>query len=202
MQTIQPDPDAPDAADRTMQRLEMVAGFDEVFPQWRTYVGVGECQREGTPIGHVVEPGSGPAGVMLDDLGDDEEAPDAGPLTWHAKRGYLILRTPEAPELWVRALRAYPATYHVEAVLLTRVIEPDRGVRRWHVHDAEDQPVLLADPAAGGRPRPWVLREDLSFDLEYDVEHGWQVWGHDTPEGTVPRPDAGAAGAPRGFGQE
>lgn len=44
----------------------------------------------------------------------------------------------------------------------------------------------------GGRPRPWVLREGLSFDLTHDVEHGWQDWAHDTPEGTVPRPDAGA----------
>jgi hypothetical protein len=52
MQTIQPDSDPPDATDRSMQRLEMAASFDDAFPQRRTYVPAGECQPEGTPIGH------------------------------------------------------------------------------------------------------------------------------------------------------
>lgn len=47
-----------------------------------------------------------------------------------ARRGYLILRTPEAPELWVRALRACPATYQVEAVLLSDPATGQRPGRR------------------------------------------------------------------------
>jgi hypothetical protein len=155
MRTIEPDPDLPVQNDWTLKRLEMIEAFDQFWPGFSQRLATIDCQREGTPIGHVVEPGSGPAGVMLHDFGADKQVPDAGPLAWHAKRGYLILRAPEAPELWVRALRAYPATYQVEAVLLTRLIEPDRGVRRWHAHDAEDQPVLLAGPRHR-RPAPAV----------------------------------------------
>lgn len=37
---------------------------------------------------------------MVDDLRDDEDAPDAVPLMWDAKPGYLALRTPEGPEAY------------------------------------------------------------------------------------------------------
>jgi hypothetical protein len=95
----------------------------------------------------------------------------------------------EAPQLWVRAVPCYyPVSYNADALLLTREIDPERGVRRWQLHTADDTPVLLTDTSTGGRPRPWLLREDASYDLEHDIEGGWQVFGHHTPEGTVPRP--------------
>ncbi len=50
------------------------------------------------------------------------------PLPWQTQHRYLVLRTPEAPELWVRAVPQYPATYRVEALLLVREIEPERGM--------------------------------------------------------------------------
>ncbi|WP_158889097.1 hypothetical protein [Amycolatopsis anabasis] len=187
MTTIEPDPDTPDPADRTMQRLEMVTAFDEVFPQWRSYVA-GECQREGVPLGWMGAE-TAAAGAVLAELGEGEQNPEAVPLIWHARRRYLILRTPEAPELWVRALPAFPVTYSVEALLLTREIESERGVRRWQLLTAAEDPVLLTDHSTGGRARPWLLRDDMSYDLEHDIEGGWKVFGHDTPDGTVPRPE-------------
>lgn len=42
--------------------------------------------------------------------------------------------------------------------------------------------MLLADPAAGGQPKPWVLREDLSFDVEYDVANTVGRSGPTTPQ--------------------
>lgn len=182
MKTLGPDPDTPDPADRTMQRLETATALDEVFPQWRSYVG--ESQRDGVPLGWVAAD-TAPAGAMPAELGEDEQAPEAVPLSWEAGQTYLVLRTPEAPEVWVRA---YPVTYNAEAMLFTREIEPDRGTRRWQLLTAEENPVLLTDTATRGRPRPWLLREDASYDLEHDIEGGWQVFGHDTPGGTVPRP--------------
>lgn len=195
MQTIEPDPDIPDPADRTVQRLEMAAEFDEWFPQWRSIVAdVATCQRAGVPMGWI-SPDTAPSGAVLADLRDDDQHPEAVALTWKATQRYLILRTPEAPEVWVRALWRWPATYVAEAVLLTREIEPDRGVRCWRLLTDEEDSVLLTDTSTGGRPRPWLLRGDASYDLEHDIEGGWQLHGYDTPEGTVPRPETkGVAG--------
>lgn len=135
-------------------------------------------------------PETAPAGAVLAELSEEEQPVEAVPLTWQARqRRYLVLRMPEAPELWIRAVVAFPASYGPEAVLLTREIEPERGIRRWQLLTAEGNPVLLADTATGGRERPWLLREDASYDLEHDIEGGWQVYGHDTPEGTVSRPE-------------
>ncbi len=82
-----------------MHRLEMTAAFEECSPQWRSYVG--ESQRAGTPLGWV-DTDTAPAGVQMASRGTDEQNSDAVPLTWQAGPLYLILRTPEAPELQVR----------------------------------------------------------------------------------------------------
>lgn len=134
-----------------MLRLEMVTAMDEVFPQWRSYVG--ESQREGVPSGWMAAD-TALAGAVLAELSADEHAPQAVPLPWQAWHRYLVLRTPEAPELWVRAVPQYPATYRIEALLLVREIEPERGTRRWQLLTADENAVLLAEPAAGGRTRP------------------------------------------------
>ena len=84
-------------------------------------------------------------------------------------------------------MRRWPVSYDVEAVLLTSEIEPERGIRHWHVLTANDDRVQLTDHAGGGPARPWVLREDTSYDLEHDIEGGWQVFGHDGGS-LVPRP--------------
>lgn len=167
----------PDPADRTMHRLEMTAALDEWAPQWRSYVA-GESQRAGIPLGWVASD-TAPAGVELANLGEDEQDPEAVPLTWQARQRYLVLRTPQAPEVWVRGVPRWPVSYDVEVVLLTREIEPERGIRRWHVLTADEARVQLTDHAGGGAARPWVLREDTSYDLEHDIEGGWQVFGHD-----------------------
>uniref|UniRef100_UPI003F496A9E hypothetical protein n=1 Tax=Amycolatopsis sp. CA-096443 TaxID=3239919 RepID=UPI003F496A9E len=184
MTTIEPDPDIPDPDDRTMQRLELTAALDEGFPQWRSYIG--EMQRSGIPLGWM-DTTTAPAGVELANIGEDEQNPDAAPLTWQSHQGYLILRTSEAPEQWVRAVRRRPLGYDVEAVLLTRELEPERGTRRWQVITADDTPARLTDHTDGGEARPWVLREDTSYDLEHDLEGGWQIFGHDGGS-LVPRP--------------
>jgi hypothetical protein len=84
-----------------------------VFPQRRSYVG--ECQREGVPPGWLATE-TAPAGVELAELGEDEQDPEAVLLPWQARQRYLILRTPEVPELWVRALPRFPASYSVPSV--------------------------------------------------------------------------------------
>jgi hypothetical protein len=43
------DPDTPDPADRTMQRLELTEALDEGFPQWRSLIG--EVSRDGWRVG-------------------------------------------------------------------------------------------------------------------------------------------------------
>jgi hypothetical protein len=55
-------------------------------------------EREGVPLGWMAgrKP---PTGAVLAELGEDEQNPDAVPLAWQARQRYLILRTPEAPEL-------------------------------------------------------------------------------------------------------
>ena len=83
----------------------------------------------------------------------------------------------------MRAVRSWPVSYNVEAILLTREIEPERGIRRWQVLTADNAPAQLTDHAGGGQARPWMLREDTSYDLE----GGWQVFGHDGGS-LVPRP--------------
>ncbi|WP_344681425.1 hypothetical protein [Saccharopolyspora taberi] len=150
---------------------------------------VGECQREGVPLGWVAD-GPGPAGTMLAEIGDDGRGPDPASLTWDARQLYLLLRLTEAPEYWMRATPVYGARigYHVDAVLHARETEPDHGVRRWQVLTAAGEPVLLADDPAVGHGRPWLLRSDASYDVEYDVE-GWRVYGHDVPEGIVALPE-------------
>lgn len=171
-----------------MRHLELVAAMDEWFPQWRSMVG--ECQREGVPLGWVAA-GTGPAGTLLAEISDNEPAPEPVPLTWHARQRYLILRPSEAPEYWVRATPYYwgPVTYDVDAVLQTREVASEHDVRRWQLLTAAHEPVLLVDSLAGSCVRPWVLRADASYDLEYDIEGCWRVYGHDTPEGTVARPE-------------
>lgn len=184
MTTIEPAPDTPDPADRTMHRLELTTALDEWLPQRRS--SASDSQRAGIPLGWV-STDTASAGVELTTLDEDEQNPDAVPLTWQARQFYLILRTPEAPELWVRAVRRWPVSYDVEAVLLTGEIEPERGIRRWHVLTANDARVQLTDHAGGGPARPWVLREDTSYDMEHDLEGGWQVFGHEGGS-LVPRP--------------
>lgn len=77
----------------------------------------------------------------------------------------------------------WPVSYDVEAVLLTREIEPEHGIRRWHVLTAGDAPVQLTGHADGGPVRTWALREDTSYDLEHDIEgcgggeQGWTARG-------------------------
>jgi hypothetical protein len=150
--TIDPDPDNPDPADSTMRRLEMTTAFDEWFPQWRSYVG--EAQRAGVALGWLAT-GTAPAGVELANPGEDEQDPDAVPLTWLARQRYLILRTPDAPELWARAVPRWPVSYDAEAVLLTREIEPEHGTRRWHVLTDHGAPVQLTGHDGGSLvPRP------------------------------------------------
>lgn len=182
-----PDPDSPDQADHTMRNLELVSAMDEHFPQWRGMVG--ECQREGVPLGWVTA-GSGPAGTLFADIDVDGHAPDARPLVWDARQRYLLLRTPQAPEFWLRALPHCPARFHVDAVLQAHETEQEHGVRCWQALTAAGEPVLLADDLAGGHGRPWLLRSDASYGVEYDdVEGGWRVYGHNTPEGTIALPE-------------
>lgn len=100
------------------------------------------------------------------------------PLTWPIRRRlFYFLRRPEAPELWLRAAPKYPATFRPEAALLTREVEPDRGVRQWQLLTADESPMQVAETAMGGLARPWLLRADASYDLELDIdiEGGWQV---------------------------
>ena len=97
MTTIEPPPDTLDPADGTMHRLELTAALDEGFPQWRSHAG-GASQRAGIPLGWVATD-TAPAGVKLADLGEEEQNPDAVPLTWQARQLYLVLRTPQAPEM-------------------------------------------------------------------------------------------------------
>lgn len=185
---IVPDPDTPDPADRTMQRLELTGALDDIYPQWRSMVG--EPQRDGVPMGWIATD-TVPAGVVLADLDEDEQNPVAVPLTWPIRRQpFYFLRTPEAPELWLRAVPEYPATFRADAALLTREVEPDRGVRQWQLLTADESPVQVAETAMGGLARPWLLRADASYDLELDIEGGWQVYGHHVPGGVVPRPGA------------
>ncbi|MDH6128694.1 hypothetical protein [Kitasatospora sp. GP82] len=56
------------------------------------------------------------------ELGEDEQDPEAVPLPWQARQRYLILRTPEVPELWVRALLRFPASYSLSSVQVGLVI--------------------------------------------------------------------------------
>ncbi|MEU6010144.1 hypothetical protein [Streptomyces sp. NPDC047453] len=83
MMDVEPDPDAPDPGDRTMQRLELTAALDEVFPQWRSMVD--EPQRDGVPPRWLTADNV-PAGVMLADLDEHEPYPVAVPLAWPTRR--------------------------------------------------------------------------------------------------------------------
>ena len=60
--------------------------------------------------------------VELAELGEDEQDPETVPLPWQARHRYLILRTPEVPELWVRALPRFPASYSVPSVQVMAAI--------------------------------------------------------------------------------
>lgn len=63
-------------------------------------------------------------------------------------------------------------------------------MRQWPLLTADESPVQVAETAMGGLARPSLLRADASYDLELDIEGGWQVYGHQVPGGVVPRPGA------------
>ncbi|WET81634.1 hypothetical protein P3102_10670 [Amycolatopsis sp. QT-25] len=133
-------------------------------------------------------PGDGPAGALFplpDDPGQ-RDVPGAE-LEWESRRGYLLMRVDEVPDVWVRGYRAWPYGFQLDAFVCSREIEPERGVRRWELLTEEDTPVQVAEDHDGARRRPWVLRGDLSYDLEWDID-AWKLYGHDIPEGTVPTP--------------
>lgn len=99
-----------------------------------------------------------PGGRPLGDDADRRRA-HADELGWFSTRSYLILRTPQAPRSWVRALPRFPVSYHPEVLLWSQEIAPD------------------------GHVLPWVLRADETYDPDHDVEAGWQVWKHPEPDG-------------------
>lgn len=81
--------------------------------------------------------------------------------------------------MWVGGWRGVrPGSYSLEAALLTRELDPHRGVHRWQLLTADEQPVQLTDDSAGrDRLRDWVLHADTAYQLEHDVEGGWRVYG-------------------------
>jgi hypothetical protein len=163
--------DIPDPSDRTMQRLEAVAIFDEWVPQWREMVG--PVQRDGWELGWL-DLATPPAGALLADFADGEDSMEATALPWRDKGDYVLLR-PEARDVWTRVLPAFPATYTVEALVLTAPADSDQGVRRWRVLTADEQPVSVTE-RDGSNPRPWLLRENCIYHVSHDIEGGWEVW--------------------------
>ncbi len=183
MKTIEPDPDTPARGrDFTMNRLELTESFDQLWPGFSARLAQVQCQREGVLLGWI--PGAGPAGALFP-LPDGPEQRDE--LEWDSRRGYLLMRVDEVPDVWVRAYRVRPYGFQLDAFVCSREIEPERGVRRWELLTEQDTPVQVAEDQVGAQPRRWVLRGDLSYDLEWDID-AWKLYGHDTPEGTVPTP--------------
>ena len=47
------------------------------------------------------------------------------------------------------------------------------------VHNLPDYFAAMksADPAGRDRPRDWVLRADTTYQIEYDADGGWLVYG-------------------------
>ncbi|WP_221457320.1 hypothetical protein [Saccharothrix tamanrassetensis] len=71
----------------------------------------------------------------------------------------------------MRALPTWPASYTVEAFVLTTPVDTDNGVRRWQVHTADERPVALTD-RDGTNPRAWLLRENCFHDISHDDVEG------------------------------
>lgn len=169
------DPDKPDPSDRTMRRLEMVEAFDEFFPRWRSVLASGSTQCEGWPLGRL-DVDTGPAGVLVAEAADADAHPEDAALPWREDRIYCLLRRREAREHWARVLPRYPLAYAVEAIVLTTPAQADHdGVRRWQALTVDERPVMLTD-SDGANPRPWLLRDNRVYDVNHDIEHGWQVW--------------------------
>ncbi|MBO0875955.1 MAG: hypothetical protein J2P19_21445, partial [Pseudonocardia sp.] len=80
-----------------------------------------------------------------------------------------------ARERWVRVISQHPITHAIDAMVFTALVDADQGVRRWQALTVDAESVMLSD-SDGRNPRPWLLREDCIYELNYDIEHGWQVW--------------------------
>lgn len=171
--------------DWTMDRLELVKGLDRLWPGFSERLSQAERERSGVLLGGITGPG--PAGAVLPIPEDPTGSGEAVELAWDSRRTYFLARFDGAANVWVRAYRCRPpVTFVADAFVCTREIESERGVRRWHLITEQDTAVAL-DTNTG----PWSLRGDLSYDLEYDIEGYWKVYGHDTPEGTIPLPGMG-----------
>lgn len=201
MSTVDPrDPDAPDPDDRTMQRVELAAGLNELFPGLLARMSAA-VERRDVLLGWM-SPTTWPAGVELAGWEASEPSRKAVALRWRvSSRPYVVLSpmVPPGQELrvWVRGWPGVrPGSYSADAVLLTRELDPPRraahGVRCWQLLTADEQPVQLGDdPAGRERPRDWVLRADSVYQVEHDVEGGWRVYGLTDPPSTDPASSIG-----------
>lgn len=126
------------------------------------------------------EPGL--AGALLAEATDGRH--DVVALPWCEDRVYGLLSPAVARERWVRVVSRLSIACATDAMVFTALVDADEGVRRWQALTVDAWPVLLTD-CDGRNPRPWLLREDCVYHVDYDIEHGWQVWARTEDAATI-----------------
>lgn len=173
------DPAVPDPSDRTGAAVGPSRGVRRASRAVLSVIG--EQEGDGWPLGWLGL-GAGLAGALLAEATDGRHEVVA--LPWCEDRAYGLLRPAVARERWVRVVSRLSIACATDAMVFTALVDADQGVRRWQALTVDAWPVLLTD-SDGRNPRPWLLREDCVYHLDYDVEHGWQVWAQTEDAGTI-----------------